>query len=419
MIRRIEALGYRCLRYLSQDLDRFQVLVGPNGSGKSTFLDVVGFLSDLVNHGPEKAVGFRTEDYHDLVWGRAGERWELALELEIPAARRALLDGQAFDRVRYEAALGLDAATGALAILAEKVLLKDSRREQRIHAPVETTLFPVVREQPETILTTKVAKNTKTVVNKVPGSNDNFYDETGRGWDHAFKLGPLKSALGNLPDDESKFPVSTWLKAMLLDGVQRLTLNSELMRRPSRPGQPRQFRPDGSNLPWVVHKLRHDDPVRFHEWVRHVQTALPEVSDIDTEERAEDRSRYLVLRYGRELAVPSWAVSDGTLRLLALTLPAYLKNLEGVFLIEEPENGIHPRAVETMLQSLSAVYDAQVLLATHSPVILSMAEPSQILCFSRTESGVVDVVRGNEHPALRDWRRETSLGVLFAGGVLG
>jgi hypothetical protein len=64
--------------------------------------------------------------------------------------------------------------------------------------------------------------------------------------------------------------------------------------------------------------------------------------------------------------------SDGALRLLALTLPAYLNDFQGVYLVEEPENGIHPRAVETLFQSLSSVYDAQMLLATHSPVILGI-----------------------------------------------
>lgn len=111
--------------------------------------------------------------------------------------------------------------------------------------------------------------------------------------------------------------------------------------------------------------------------------------------------------------------SDGTLRLLALTLPAYLADFTGVYLIEEPENGIHPRTVETIFQSLSSAYVAQILMATHSPVILSIAKASQILCFAKTKNRAVDVIRGSEHPALRDWRGETDLGVLFAGGVLG
>jgi predicted ATPase len=111
--------------------------------------------------------------------------------------------------------------------------------------------------------------------------------------------------------------------------------------------------------------------------------------------------------------------SDGTLRLLALTLPAYLPDFKGIYLVEEPENGIHPSAVETMFQSLSSVYDAQMLMATHSPVILSIAEPDQVLCFAKTAEGATDIVLGNEHPKLREWRGETDLGTLLASGVLG
>ncbi len=125
------------------------------------------------------------------------------------------------------------------------------------------------------------------------------------------------------------------------------------------------------------------------------------------------------LVYSGGLEIPSWMASDGTFRVLALTLPAYLSDLHNVYLIEEPENGIHPRAVEIMYQSLSSVYDAQILMASHSPVILSAARPKDILCFAKTEQGATDIVRGDEHPELSDWRGETDLGTLFASGVLG
>ena len=104
---------------------------------------------------------------------------------------------------------------------------------------------------------------------------------------------------------------------------------------------------------------------------------------------------------------------------MALTLPAYLTDFEGIYLIEEPENGIHPRAVETMYQSLSSVYDAQILMETHSPVILSIAEPENVLCFAKTENGATDIVSGVDHPALKEWHGDVNLGVLYASGVLG
>ena len=60
MIRLIEALNYRCLRYIRQPLDSFNVLVGPNASGKTTFLDVVAFLGRMVSDGLEEAIDERT-----------------------------------------------------------------------------------------------------------------------------------------------------------------------------------------------------------------------------------------------------------------------------------------------------------------------------------------------------------------------
>jgi predicted ATPase len=415
MIRRIEALNFRCLRYIRQELDSFNVLVGPNASGKTTFLDVVAFLGDLLSLGLEKAVEQRTSDLRDLIWQRKGQSFELAVELVIPDNRRKMIKDRAYDLCRYEVAVGADDDTGETAILAEKVVLLKSK----VEAVRQRELFPMQVRPPQTILTPKSKRDIRTVVNKVPGGNDNFYDETHKGWDHSFRLGPRKSALANLPEDESRFPVSTWLKSVLMDGVQRLILNSLLMRKPSPPGQPKGFRPDGSNLPWVIHALAEKHRDRFKDWISHLRTALPDIENIRTIERPEDRHRYLVVCYRGGLEVPSWMVSDGTLRLLALTLLAYIPELSGIYLIEEPENGIHPRAIEIAFQSLSSVYGAQILLATHSPIILSIADPSNILCFAKTEEGATDIVRGSEHPALKNWRGETNLGVLFAGGVLG
>jgi predicted ATPase len=420
VINRIEALNFRCLHYVNHPLEPFQVLIGPNASGKTTFLDVIAFLGRLVSDGPETAVTERTQNLKDLVWQREGNRFELAIEARIPDDRKGLLSNQHFDTIRYEVAIGNEPETDEIVILAEKAILKTAETQQQ---KPPRDFFPEIPSFPETILTNKSGRGTRTVLNKVREGNDNFYSEvttgSGKGWLPAFKFGPRKSTLANLPADETKFPVSSWLKEFLTTGVQQFVLNSLLIREMSRPGQGRGFKPDGSNLPWVITELQQKDPARFRGWIAHLQTSLEDLEDIRIFERPDNRHRYIVLRYRGGLEIPSWVASDGTLRLLALTLPAYLPDFTGVYLIEEPENGIHPRAVETMFQSLSSVYDAQILMATHSPVILSIVEPEQVLCFKKTPEGATDIVAGNNHPALRDWRGETNLSTLFAAGVLG
>jgi len=416
MITLIEALNFRCLRYISHPLGPFHVLVGPNASGKTTFLDVVAFLGRLVSEGLEDAIAERTQNFQDLVWARSGDSFELAIELGIPADLQALLGENRFDTVRYEVAIGINPQTQELGIRCEKAFLKTS--EQHF---IRRESFPQSVTPPRTLIAQLKGQETRTIIDKIPGGSDNFYSETskGKGLAPSFRLGPRKSALGNLPEDESTFPVATWLKSTLTRGIQQVILNSLLMRKASPPIKSRIFEPDGSNLPWVIADLERTAPEQLAMWVAHLQTALPDLEGIRTIEREDDRHRYLVLRYQGGFEVPSWMASDGTLRMLALTLPAYLPSFKGITLIEEPENGIHPRVVQTIFQSLSSVYDAQVLMATHSPVVLSVVDPKELLCFAKTEEGATDIVLGTDHPALQEWRRETNLGVLFAAGVLG
>lgn len=340
------------------------------------------------------------------------------MELEIP--RERIRNG--FQRARYEVALGLS-EKGELAILGENLWLKPTFDPlDLVVSPLQRALFPAPEPPPAHLVSTEGSRapaGWKKIVSKRPESgNDYFFSET-TAWKSPFRLGPQKLALANLPEDEERFPVATWVKRSLMEGTQLLVLNSEAMRRPAPPGSPIEFQPDGSNLPWAIEELRARNEASFRRWIQHVQTALPDIETIETVEREEDRHRYLRIVYRTGLKAPSWTVSDGTLRLLALTLIGYLEGLGRIYLIEEPENGIHPQAVETVFQSLSSTYGDQILCATHSPVFLAMAEPEQVLCFARTQDGATDVVLGTEHPNLKDWKRSTDLGTLFATGILG
>lgn len=151
MLRRIEALGYRCLKYKCQDLLPFQVLVGPNASGKSTFLDAVSFVADVVALGPAEAVYTRAVDVRDLVWMRQGDRLELAVEMALPEDRRNRLKNGDYTGARYELAVGLSGETGELAVLAETFWLTQ-HREERSEASPQRSLFPHPPEAPETIV---------------------------------------------------------------------------------------------------------------------------------------------------------------------------------------------------------------------------------------------------------------------------
>lgn len=420
MFSRIQTRHYRSLKGVDQALGPMQALVGPNASGKTTFLDVIGLMSDLIRLRGDvrEAVLSRSTSFEKLIWQGPGaaDSFQLAVEAPIPQAVRDRMadDKKQHNLVRYELEIGMDRATNELGLNHETLWLRTADEAGR---ETQRALFPAVRFDAPSVLS-RSKKGLHIALKKVPGGNDNYYPEGAASYTPSFKLGRTKSALAHIPADEKSFPVSTWFRGLLESGVQNVVLNSQTIRQPSPPGLGLRFQTDGSNLPWVIAELRRD-PTRFAGWLDHVRTALEDVADIDTVERDENRHRYLVIRYSNGAEVPSWLASDGTLRLLALTIPAYLNDLDDVFLIEEPENGIHPRAIETVIQSLSSIYSGQVLIATHSPVALNLLDAAQVLCFAKDETGATDIVAGNRHPALQEWRRgHPDLGVLFASGIL-
>lgn len=422
MIRRIQALNYRCLRYVDVSLDRFHVLIGPNASGKSTLFDAIAFLGDLVRDGLEKAVGKRTANFQDLVWGRP-ERdmgFQLAVELEVPEELRERLPSERDFRIfRYEVAI--EQLGGATRIASERGLLMPSHKRQRT---MQRTLFPDPPTPPSAILVGGGRPGRRTVLSKSATGTDNFSIETatkaGKGWVTTIAFGPHRSTLGNLPESPEKFPMATFVKRKLEQGVKPVFLDSGAMRRASPPEYGTNgFKVDGSNLPWVIKRLQDHHPTDFTEWLGHVRTVLSDLQDIRVIDRPEDRHAYLLLQYDTGVEVPSWIASDGTMRLLALTLLAYLPDNREIYLLEEPENGVHPLAVEGIRDSLSSAYDAQVLVSTHSPTLLALVDPREVLCFDKNRDGATDIVWGNEHPVLADWQGSINMDVLFAKGVAG
>ncbi len=402
MIRRFQALNFRCLRYVDIRLDRFHVLIGPNASGKSTLFDAIAFLGDLVRDGLEEAVGRRTGNFQDLVWGRPdGEiGFELAIEVDVPEELRDRLPAERdFHVFRYE--IGVREDEGGLRIASERGLLMPSPKEPT--PPVQRSLFPDPPVAPDTILLGRGRAGMRSVVSKSERGSDSYYVETGtqagKGWVTAISFGQRRSSLGNLPESPEKFPVATFLKRKLEGGVRRIFLDSEAMRRSSPPEYGVSgLADDGSNLPWVVRRLRERRRPNYDEWLADVRTVLSDLNGIHVVVRPDDRHAYLSLRYDTGVEIPSWTASGGTMRLLALTLLAYLPDSREIFLLEEPENGIHPSALRGIRDALWSAHDAQVLLTTHSPTLSGLAEPTELLCFARDGEGATDIVRGSEHP---------------------
>lgn len=417
MFTKIEVSRYKCLKRADIVLAPFNILVGPNASGKSTFLDSLAFIRDALESDVEKAVRKRATSLRELTWKNQDldKGFEIAVEANLPNTLR--ING--YDRIRYEIGIGLE-KSGAITVSGESLRLVDSGQAKRVSSE-PPSLFPLEPSETGHVLhpaRSKTPPGHRLVVRKVAESGNDYFRSEKTGWNVMLRFSPQRLALTGIPEDQNRFPLALWFKQAIIQNVQVLQLNSVLMRRTCPSDAPRAFQPDGSNLPIMVKELQ-SNPQRFEWWIKHLQTILEDLENVAIAERPEDRSYYLVVTYRNSISVPAWLLSDGTLRLLALTLIAYLPNQGQVFIIEEPENGIHPKAIEAVFKTLNSVYDGQIFMATHSPLVLALAEPKDLLVFAKAPSGATAVVRGPEHPILREWQRETPIETLFAAGVLG
>jgi predicted ATPase len=412
MITRIQVLNYKSLKYIDINLKPFVLLVGANATGKSTFLDIFNLLHDILTKDCVYAVEKRCSNFSELVWKHQKSNFEIAVELKLPEEK-----ADKFSMARYEISICYDETKGIFIDKENLFLIK--KEIQMEHTSRQYEMFPKECVSPEHIVST-FAKRTigwEKIISRSPEGKDYFNSETKK-WNFTFQFGSDKSSLANVPADETRFPSAIWVKKILTEGIQFLQLNSIAMRWPCRADAPIDLQMDGSNLPKVINFLKEKYPDYFERWLEHVKSALPEINNIGVSRRPEDRSLYIYITYRDNLEVSSWLLSDGTLRLLAHTLIAYLPVKDRIYIIEEPENGLHPLAIESVYQSISSVYDNQILLATHSPAILNLCKAGDILCFSKTETGAVDIIWGDEHPNLKDWQEDVDLSTLHASGVL-
>lgn len=445
MITRLEATRYRCFERLGVDVGDFRVLVGANGSGKTTLLDLPVLLGDLLRANNISAPFMerrpelppRAGSLNELVFAGRGSDFSLAVEARLPeAVQSKVLEGlfaskrtersrQALqeDRrqwpthIRYEIGLRIGADQSLLVAYEYLFLFPEDdgpdRRQGGFHGATAAS-----------------KKLWHLTLKREIGYESEFKPETPHA--KAAKVG-LPETLLAMPrvlfESEAGYPAARWLHTLLTTDAVFLEPNWSAMRQASPPGQPKVITANGRNIPWLALELKREGAPeaapadyrseRYADWIAHVQTALPQVTDIEVREREDDHHAYFVVSYKGDFKVPSPGLSDGTLRILTLTLLPYLSKQPAILVTEEPENGIHPRAIEAVLQSLSSMYDSHVWVSSHSPVVLARAKLDQLLCARLASEGGVEMVAGTDHPRLQEWRGGIDLGSLFAAGVLG
>ena len=191
---------------------------------------------------------------------------------------------------------------------------------------------------------------------------------------------------------------------------------SSPMRKTARVNDNEFLRPDASNLAAFLYFLQERHGAEYSLIRRTVQLVAPFFEDFRLKplNLNPDDIRLEWRHKGSDQYFDASSLSDGTLRFIALaTLFLQPKRLRpSVILVDEPELGLHPYAIE-MLASLvrQASVETQVIVSTQSSLLLDHFDPEEVLIANRVEGGT-RLTRLNPEQ-LGKWLDDYSLGQLW------
>lgn len=423
MLTRLEVDGFKNLRDLAIDFGPLTFVAGANGAGKSNLFDAIEFLSLLSSQSLMEAAQEirstrhdRSGDPRDLFWRDSSERlrsMRFAAEMIIPRlveddfGRRA---EASITFVRYEVRIGYERASG-LEKVGRLVLEHESLRPIKLGEAAKRLGFP------------HSAKQFRKAALTGRRAGAPFISTEKRGDDQVITIHQDGGSRGKpIPASAARAPATvvktvtdadhpTILAARReMQNWHRLALEPSALREPDRydallrAANGHHLDVNGRHLPAALHRMAawptpagdYPDP---EETYARVATRLNSLVDVgvrrvilDADEKEHRITLILEDHDGTHL--PARSLSDGTLRFLALAVLLETPDWQGVYCMEEPENGMHPASLPAMIDilrdlSVDPEYPPgpdnplrQVIANTHSPALVQLLHPDDLLLAS-------------------------------------
>lgn len=168
------------------------------------------------------------------------------------------------------------------------------------------------------------------------------------------------------------------------DGFSRIFVGKSSLNR--RPVINTKLAPDGSNLSAIIGAILEKEEKRtdFIEWL---QLLVPEFKGIEVKRSNIDGSYdFFVYEKGSDNPFPKDLISDGTYNILALLAAVYQSDEPQFLCIDEPENGLHPQAIELLVDFFREQCEEKghyIWLNTHSQTLVRHLEIEEVILVNK------------------------------------
>jgi predicted ATPase len=168
----------------------------------------------------------------------------------------------------------------------------------------------------------------------------------------------------------------------------------------------------GENLASIYEAILSRDRSAFTKIEREVQRLFPTVESIWLPTMdSGTKSLGVILKDGTK--INSGSMSEGLLYWLAFAVLPYA-DPTSILLVEEPENGLHPSRIAEVMTILRAISQTtQVILATHSPLVINELRPDEVTILTRDEKTGTRATRMDRTKHFQQRQKVYALGELW------
>ncbi|MBO3458512.1 AAA family ATPase [Aetokthonos hydrillicola Thurmond2011] len=398
MLTRIEIDGFKTFEKFGLDIGSLQVILGANASGKSNLFDAIRFLSRIaqtdLRTATEELRGEPVELFRFQADGKPSTRMNFAVELMLaPQVTDFWGDTVkiSHSRARYEVEIELRQISPGLEQLvvvrevAYPILIENDlwSAEQEISPEFRQAFLKYRHSSPW--LTTVETDDKRRFQILVNGQVSRTHSATNA---EATVLSSITSA--EFPHLYAIHEEMRSYRFLQLDPIQ--------LRRPSPTTAALVLEPDGSNFATVLARIQAQTATESQpkgviaDIAADLTALIPGVVDLNISLDTKNKEYQIEISMRDGVTFSSRVISDGTLRVLALLTVLHDPQHHGLICFEEPENGIHPERLKTLIQRLrQGVTDlaseeveeteplSQMLLNSHSPVVLSSLEEGEAM----------------------------------------
>lgn len=382
-VRNYRALRDITLGKLSADqkgdpLTPFTVVIGKNGVGKSTLFDAFGFVADCMNTDVETACDGKL---------RGGFERMRSLGIEGPIRFDIYYREARGERpMTYELAINIDSSGRPFV---ESEVLKQRRKGQSHGRP-----YPFLR------LHHGVGKvwAGEEAVETESGEEDKAQEDV--------ELTDLRqlgiATLGTLKEHPRIKRFRDFLKGWYLS-----YFHPDAARAIQPSGAQRHLNIHGDNLGNVVQYMEREHKARFQSILDRIASKIPGVKNIKTDVTLDKR---VLLQFNDgAFTDPFYAsqMSDGTLKIFAYLLLMEDPEPPPFICIEEPENGLYHRLLDSLASELRSHATGkrnapQIFVTTHQPYFVDALSPSEVWILEKGSDGFSTVRRVSDIELVRN-----------------